>query len=75
MTGRLSSSNRAPVVASRNSNAGSALRYANRTAYTGGSVWLTQAQLSPWSSLTHRPPVVEPKASRSPASSRASAWR
>ena len=34
---------------------------------------VTHAQLSPWSSLTQRPPVVEPKASRSPRSSSASA--
>jgi hypothetical protein len=36
---------------------------------------IKETQLSPWSSLTQRPPVVEPKASRSPASSSASAWR
>ena len=36
---------------------------------------LTHAQLSPWSSLIHKPPVVEPKASRSSVSSSASAWR
>src|SRR5262245_7699177 len=48
---------------------------ANRTAEIRGSVWVTQAQLSLWSSLTHKPPVVEPMASRSPCSSSASAWR
>jgi hypothetical protein len=29
--------------------------HANRTARIGGSVCVTQAQLSPWSSLTQRP--------------------
>src|SRR5512132_1919768 len=38
----------------------------------GGSVCVTHAQLSPWSSLTQSPPVVEPKARRSPVSSSAS---
>ena len=41
----------------------------------GGKVCVTQAQLSPSSSLTHSPPVVEPKARRSPVASSASAWR
>src|SRR5262249_61425123 len=49
--------------------------HAKRTAQTGGSVCVTLVQLSPWSSLTQKPPVVEPKASRSPPASRARAWR
>jgi hypothetical protein len=36
---------------------------------------LTHAQLSPWASLINRRPVIEPKASRSPVSSSARAWR
>src|SRR5271169_1740893 len=51
------------------------LAHTNRTAWIGGKVWVIPDQLSPWSSLTHRPPVVEPNASRSPVPSIARAWR
>ena len=45
----------------------------NRTAWIGGRVFDTQFQLSPWSSVTQRLPVVEPNARRSPVESIASA--
>ena len=50
-------------------------RQAQRTACTGGNVQLTSFHESPWFSLSHRLPVVVPKASRSPLLSIASAWR
>jgi hypothetical protein len=49
--------------------------YTNRTAWIGGKVCVTPDQLSPWSSLIHKPPVVEPNASLLPLASIAIAWR
>lgn len=51
------------------------LGQAKVTAWIGGKVWVISLQCSPWSSVTHNPPVVDPKARRSPVPSIARAWR
>ena len=48
---------------------------AKRTTAIGGSRASGIVQDSPPSSDIHKPPLVEPKASRSPLASTASAWR
>ena len=48
---------------------------ANRTTAIGGNRASSAVHESPLSSEIHNPPLVEPKARRSPLSSTASAWR